>query len=298
MLSSEQKNWRLHPESIFRTTAHKYFTIPEPLFTISCPEEDTNYLRAISICLNSYISDYYNFFKSTQWGVDRNSIFIQDIRTIAVPALSTNQIVEISKLQQEPYMSEIGTVAQERLDKEIGRILNIPRNISIIAKDFINVRCTLNKNKAIIATQPSAEHHLLEYGECLARELDEFVEGSGTRHKISIVNSNSFTICTVEIAKSSSPIDITVTIVTNNNNYYYLLGNIQQEPRYKFNQWVYTQCGIYIFDGAKIHICKASRLIDWTQTQALNDSDDIIAQVLTTKNQNNEALLEGSGITN
>ena len=30
----------------------------------------------------------------------------------------------------------------------------------------------------------------------------------------------------------------------------------------------------------KIHICKSPRLIDWTKTQALNDSDDIIAEIL------------------
>jgi len=48
-------------------------------------------------------------------------------------------------------------------------------------------------------------------------------------------------------------------------------------------QWVYVQRGLRIFDGPRIHIYKPPRLIDWTRTQALNDADDIIGEVLSAR---------------
>jgi N-6 DNA Methylase len=293
---AEQKNWRLPPgPKVIRSTSNQYFLIPEPSWNISCPDEDRGYLHAISIFFNSSIGQYNLFFHSTEWLVEENSIFIKDITKIPVPVLSTDQISEIVKLQAEPYFSLIDTEHQAIIDKEIEQIFNINESISIIARDFINFRLKLIKGQTVTLTQSPTEENLLDYGKCLVRKLDEFVEGTGIRHKISIVHSTGLIVCTVEILKSTHPIDITITAVINDNISYFLIEEIKQKSKDKCNQWMYTQYSIYIFDGAKIHICKASRLIDWTQTQALNDSDDIIAQVLAARNQNNEVLLEGVG---
>ncbi|GJD21136.1 hypothetical protein RIVM261_060920 [Rivularia sp. IAM M-261] len=292
---AEQKNWRLHPEPILINTSNLYFLIPELLWSISYPDEDTNYLRAIATFFHSSIGQYNLFFHSTEWFVDENSLFIKDITKIPVPALSTEQISEIAKLQPDPDLLLTYIENQARLDKEIERIFNINQNISIIARDFINFSLKLNKGQTVTLTQSPTEENLLDYGKCLVKELDEFVEGSGIRHKISIVHSTGLIVCTVEILRSTHPIDITITAVINDNISYSLIEEIKQKSKDKCNQWMYTQYSIYIFDGAKIHICKASRLINWTQTQALNDSDDIIAQVLAARNKSNEVLLEGVG---
>lgn len=293
---AQQKNWRLNVEpKVIRTTSSQYFMIPEPLWSISAPDKDSKYLHAISTFFNSSIGQYILFFQSTKWLVDENTLFIKDITKIPVPVLSTDQISEISKLQQEPYASLIDIEHQARIDKEIERIFNINQSISIIARDFINFRLKLIEGQTVTVTRPPTEENLLDYGKCLIRKLDEFVEGSDIRHKISIVHSTSLIVCTVEIMKSTHPIDITITAIVDDKIYYPFIEEIQQKSEDEFNQWMYTQYSIYILDDVKIHICKASRLIDWTQTQALNDSDDIIAQVLTAKNQNNKVLLEGVG---
>jgi hypothetical protein len=46
---------------------------------------------------------------------------------------------------------------------------------------------------------------------------------------------------------------------------------------------------VYVsFDNSRIYICKTPRLIDWTKTQALNDSDDIIAEIISAKRETYE----------
>ena len=60
-----------------------------------------------------------------------------------------------------------------------------------------------------------------------------------------------------------------------------ILSELSKSLREQISQWIYVQRGLRLFDGARIHLYKASRLIDWTRTQAMNDAGDILGEVLT-----------------
>lgn len=265
----------------------KEFIIPAPQVGIAGSDDDADYLRAVSIFLNSSISQYYLFFQSPSWGVDRTAVYPKDIKKIPFPIVSQTQIAQLAMLQREFENLESSRiypklVLQEKLDSKIETLLKIPKNISIIAQEFIQIRLKLNKGKAVSsATEMPNAKNLLDYGKCLAKELDDFVVDSGVRHKIEIVYSKSLIICMVEIINSDTPIEVTVKKA--DKAFSSLLSEIRKKSKQQFSQWVYIQRGIRIFGDSKIYICKNSRLIDWTKTQSLNDSDDIIAEVLTLK---------------
>ncbi|MEY3334956.1 MAG: hypothetical protein RLZZ176_3261, partial [Cyanobacteriota bacterium] len=224
--------------------------------------------------------------------IDRSLISPKDIKNIPIPNLSLDQIRELSRLQKELASSEmafyqeslsvpenVDMLLQEKLDEELENIIKIPKNISILARDFWRVKFKLNKGKAVsLATVIPTEEALLNYGQCLANELDDFADSSHIHHKVSIVHSDKMIVCTVEMIKSNSSINVTVERANKESSSF--LVQIYQKLREQFSQWVYIQRGIRIIDGSKIHICKSPRLIDWTKTQALNDSDDIIAEIL------------------
>ena len=274
------------------------FIITHPKVGLSASSNDADYLRALSVFFSSSISKYYLFFQSSSWGVDRSIISPRDIKTIPVPNLSLEQITSLAKLQKQlasleiAYLHETDLVRekldqdlQEMLDIELEKIIKIPNDISILARDFWQVRFKLNKGKAVSsATEKPSEEAITDYGQCLVNELDDFVDDPALHHQISIVLSNEMIICTVGIKKSYQP--ITVTIEQANENFSSFLETITPKLKQQFSQWVYIQRGISIIDGSKIHICKTSRLIDWTKTQALNDSDDIIAEVLSLRDKN------------
>lgn len=270
----------------------QYFIIPHPQVGISASEKDADYLCALSIYLSSSISRYYLFFQSPSWGISRSRIYPKDLKKIPIPIFSKEQVISLSKLQRElayfeishihePYVvrERVDKEIQQRLDEELDKILRIPQNISILARDFLQVRFKLSKGKAVSSASgiPNRED-LLDYGQLLANELDNFAVDSGVHHKVSIVYSDKMIICTVEIVQTDISINITVEKANHESSSF--LADIQQKLRQQFSQWVYIQRGIRILDGSKIHICKSPRLIDWTKTQALNDSDDIIAEVL------------------
>jgi len=61
-----------------------------------------------------------------------------------------------------------------------------------------------------------------------------------------------------------------------------------QGLREEVSQWVYVQRGLRLFDGPRIYLYKLPRLIDWTQTQAFNDVNEIIGSALSFKWESRE----------
>lgn len=267
------------------------FVIPDPHLGISANEGDEDYLRAISVFLSSSIIQYYLFFQSPSWGIDRSRIYLKDVKNIPVFDFSLEQVRDLSSLQKDLARAEASgeestDVLQNRLDEEIQWILNIPKNLVILANDFSKIRLKLNKGKAVVsATAQPQERDLLKYGLCLRDELDAFTEGSGLRHKVTLTYSKKLIVSSIEFVHSDASTSINITIEKAQGDLSLFLNYVQEKAKQRFSQWVYVQRSLRIFEDSKVYICKSPRLIDWTRTQALNDSDDIIAEILSTNRE-------------
>jgi type I restriction-modification system DNA methylase subunit len=260
------------------------FVIPSGQIGLSASEEDADYLRALSILRNSSIIQYYLFFTSPQLGIDRGRITLDAFENLPVPLFSERQVRELSQLhrklaRRESEFLENNENVQDELDNDVEDILEIPKNLGILARDFMKIRLSINEGKSqgIAVSVPYLED-LLVYGKTLQRELDDFTEGSGLRHKVVLTYSKNLIICSVEFVCSDNPIDVNVEKAEGDSLSF--LAYIQEKTKQRFSQWVYVQQSLRIFDDSRVYICKSPRLIDWTRTQALNDSDDIIAEIL------------------
>ncbi len=272
------------------------FVIPEPQIGIAADEADADCLRAISVLINSSLVQYFLFFNSPSWGVGRSKIFPQALKKIPLPNFSQQNIDSLAQLQKrlahlEEFTNTSSTELQRILDDSVQDLLSIPENIGIIAREFISIRLQLNKGKSIVpATASPSEEHLQKYGLYLRDELDAFTEGSGLRHKIGLAYSKQLIVCSVEFIYSDASTSIDITVEKAQENLSLLLNYMQEKAEQRFSQWVYVQRSLRIFEGSKVYICKPPRLIDWTRTQALNDSDDIIAEILSVKRDLHEAV--------
>ena len=262
------------------------FVIPHPKVGISADGIDADYLCALSVFFSSSVIFYYLFFQSSSWGIDRSLISPKDVKGVPIPEMSPEQISELSSLQRELKNLESNNsisddFLQNRLDDSIETILEIPKSLSIIARDFAQVRIKLNKGKAVVsATEQPQEIDLLRYGLCLRDELDAFTEGSGLRHKVGLTYSKQLIVCSVEFVHSATSTSIDVTVEKAQGDLSLFLSYIQEKAKQRFSQWVYVRRSLRIFEDSRVYICKSPRLIDWTRTQALSDSDDIIAEIL------------------
>jgi hypothetical protein len=268
------------------------FVIPSGQIGLSASIEESDYLRAISIIRSSSIIQYYLFFTSPQLGIDRGRVTLEAFKKLPIPSLSNSQVQELSELHKRLAIKEKEILSykhdlQYELDEEFERIIGISNNLGILCRDFLKIRLSINEgNSKGIAVQLPKSKDLLSYGNILKDELDRFVEGSGVRHKISLIYSSQLIICTIKIISSDNLQSVDVEQSQQESSS--LLAYIQEKTKQRFSQWIYVQRSLRIFESSKIHICKSPRLIDWTRTQAMNDADDIIAEILSAKHKLNE----------
>lgn len=272
------------------------FVIPTPQIGIAANETDADYLRAISVLLNSSIIRYFLFFRSPSWGVGRSRIYPKDLKSIPLPDFSSQQIIKLSQLQKrlahlEEFTDTSDASLQQLLDDTVEELLSIPKNVGIITRELISVRLQLNKGKSVIpATAPPNEECLQEYGLLLRNELDAFTEGSGLRHKVGLTYSKQLIVCSVEFVRSDAPTSLDVTVEKAQEDLSLFLIRIQEKVNQRFSQWVYVQRSLRIFEDSRVYICKSPRLLDWSRTQALNDADDIIAEILSANRELHEVV--------
>lgn len=270
--------------------SNQNFIIPKPHIGLSVPSVDEDYLRALSVYLNSSFSQYLMFWENAGWGIERSQIgSTKDIETLPLPLLSDNQIKTLAQLHRKMARSDRNSSYsheknQESVDDGIQRMFKIPDYIRIIVEDFLQIRLGLNKGKTSErAVKPPEEKDLLNYGKYLKRELDNFAYDGKLKHKVSLIYSLALIVCEIELVPDSIEDSNQVSVARSNRRNEKILTETSAKLKQRLSQWVYVQRGMRIFEPSKVYICKMPRLVDWTMTQAMLDARDIIAEVSTEK---------------
>jgi hypothetical protein len=273
------------------------FVFPNPQIGLSAPKEDAEHLRALAAYLNTSFAQYLLFFEAASWGVDRSKFAKNEVAPVHIPNFSQEQIRELAALHRK--LNEIHAPDEQRslfnkgdrgpkmlspelkigLTKSVGEILRIPEHIKVLASDFTEVRYQLLKGKTTgSAAKPASAKDLTNYANYLTESLDSFAK---KHHKVDVERHGDFAHCKVQITRSKQPHKPTIGNSGNGNESVPTsLKKLWTNLGYGFSQWVYVQRGLRLFIGDTVHLLKSSRLIDWTKTQAIMDSDDIIAEVL------------------
>jgi hypothetical protein len=255
------------------------FVLQHPRVGISAGRQDADYLRALSVYLNSGIAKYMAFFVSSQWGVDRTTFGHTDVGDIPVPDLSPEQIAALVDLHaacvQEDYNREREVSDLPALTRRVGEILCLPESIANVVSDFVSIKLQTNKGKTRTeASRTPTETELLAYGGVLKEQLDGFAR---IRHSIAFRMARDFFVCEID-SRVAAGADDTPKITKRG-----AVGaeeDIWRLLRHHQTQWIYVQRSLRIFDGSKLYLYKPRRVLDWTRTQAMLDAEDVIAEVL------------------
>lgn len=261
------------------------FVLSHPHIGLAVPEKDADHLRALSLVLNSSLARYLLFFHSSSWGVFVSSVGLNETKGIPVPVMSDKHIDELALLHRKMADDEMRRAQsmlvgeapniQAAIDDAVERVLEVPEEIGVVAREFMQVKYQLNQGKVPDSVvRPPKQAELERYAARLSRELDEF---SGERHVVTINQARELTVCTVRLGETN---DGGMPVVEEEDEITGSHRDLWDALGQERSQWVYVQRSLYFFDGDAVHIMKAPRLIDWTETQALLDSDDVIAEVL------------------
>jgi len=285
------------PPHIIMNAAWKYsiysdthFVVQPRQIGLSAPPVEADRLRALSVFLSSSLVKYYLFFQAPQWGIERNRITLNTVKSIPIPSLTQEQVERLAALQKELVSMELeqgAKNAQTYLDEQIIRILHVPESITTLVTEFLELRLKLvgggTREALQKAQQRPNQKALQEYAQQLTSDLDGFLDSGKTHHRVVVERSRDLICCTVEFVRSDHAFTPVVKETSSQNGQ--MFTRLQQELKAEFTQWIYVQRGLKIFAPSSVSLYKVPQLINWTRTQAMNDADEVIAEILTTARQ-------------
>ena len=261
------------------------FVIPAPKVGIAVPQKDAEHLKAIALYLNSSVARYAHFFNSALWGIYIGTVNPENVGAIPCADLTPEQIKKMSSAydafaeQERSYVAQHAPLVGPPLDLRgdvdavIEETLQIPKDVSMAAHDFMRVRYQLLEGKlGKSASEPAAKHELKAYAEQLRLQVDDFAQ---RHHQVTVRAGQEAIIATVEVTSEASA--LAVRIIEREESVGRAILNAVQEEH---SQWAYIQRSVQIFEGTCVHIVKSARLLDWTQTQAIQDAANLISEVL------------------
>ena len=264
----------------FAAYSDQPWVLPHAQIGLAAPPHDADYLRAISLFLNSSFARYMLFFDSSAWGIGHSSVALKEVEQIAVPRLTEEQVKFLASKHRQLSTEKLEESAmQNAIDDVIGASLSISENIQILVRDFVQVRLQFTQGKTAppVMRRPTRAE-LKEYARALKARLDDF---AGAAHQIAIETAcdGSWILCAIGPAMDAASDSIVVSEVQESERYNALHKHLKQ----RHSQWVYVQRGLTVFDGELVYILKSARFPEWTRSRALLDSDEVISEVLTNR---------------
>jgi hypothetical protein len=270
----------------FAAFSDQDFIFRHPKLGLSAPAEDADWLRAVSAIWSSSITPYCLFLDlSAGWGISRSTIDLGDAKCMPMPEFTDEQVHALSTLHRSMAAEESRLQGrddwQRRLDEGVAGILKIPSQVVLLAREFSKFRLPLVKGKVPRAVTLAPDlNQLRDYARRLASELDAFIERRARRHRVSILKAQAGIVATVELLPRGQTGGTAVRDATGDEQQSVL--DILHAAQQKLAQWVYVCRSVRVFASNRIHICKPPRSLEWTETQALLDAADIIAEVAET----------------
>jgi len=260
------------------------FIFRHPKLGLSAPEAD--WLRAVSMIWASSITPYCLFLElSAGWGIGRSTIDLGDARGMPMPDFTDQQVAELAELHRSFAADEVHLHNradwQRRLDEAVTRIVRIPSQAMLLAREFSEFRLPLVKGKAPLRLTRGLDEHdrdqLERYARRLTTELDGFVERKSRRHRVTMLIAPDGIVATVELVRKGQPAKPMVKFAGEYEEKD--VRDILLAAEQEYAQWVYVRRSVRVLAGSRIHLCKPARRLEWTETQALLDAADIIAEV-------------------
>ena len=253
---------------------------------ISSGKQNTKFLKALSLYLNSDFVKYHQFLTSPSFGVKREISTLRALKNLPVPFAADGDLSVWIELHgklvlasaQDPEEVTRLMLALNDLTNDALRLDD--RSIAVV-RDFVHVRMSLQDGKrgAQAVRTPTASE-LETYATRLKSELDSFLgEESSKRHTVRIACSANFGMVKIDLEPNHSRVRGTqVLAATNEMNRE--LGTMQSLLREQRSQWVYFNRNLRIYEGTTTYIAKPMQRLHWLESQAMLDANEIIAETL------------------
>jgi hypothetical protein len=294
----------------FAVYSNDYLIVPPRQIGIAGPPEKAPLLKALSLYFNSDLAFYHQFLTSTHFGVKRDVATLRSLRAIPVPNFISAQdgfgrwldlhsrLVECSLQEFEaaqdanmPLFAVRRSSGKRQLLEELNDLvydsLGLNRHERALVDDLVNVRLELRDGMlGEPATGQPSRSQLRSYARRLKADLDAFVgEELGKRHEVNVVHdplSGTVPLSGMVAVDLTADLDRarTITVAEAGEATAQKLEKTRRRLRRERAQWVYFNRNLRIYEGTGTFILKPMQRFHWTESQAMFDAAEIIAETL------------------
>jgi hypothetical protein len=271
----------------FAIYTEDFLVVPARQIGIVSPQNDRRLLKAIALYLNSDFVAYHQFLTTTQAGIQKSINTLKALRSLPLP------FGEDGSLQEwEMLYNRISSECADRDDfnvpplvKALNDLTAASLKLSSRAKaavhDLVHVRFGLTRGKtgsSAIGLPVRSEFE--DYAKMLRKELNGFVEAStDKRHQVDVVFGGGSGLVSINIVSADS-VEQPVRVLEATSEAAGQLTRTRSLLSQQRDQWLYFDRNLRVYDGPRTYILKPLQHLHWTQTQAIRDAGEIIADSL------------------
>ena len=295
----------------FAVYSERFLVVPPRQIGIASPSKDKDFLKALSLYISSDFVFYHQFLTSTQLGVQSGRATLEALRRlpVGIAALSPGELQAWSKLHSQltqttpRKLSRNEEVSPGRdrqriffppdnvndeldhllaeLNEMVSESLNLDTSEKALIHDLVQIRLALNDGKTgEKAIRAPKESELRTYAKRLEAELDDFIDGElPKRHNVCVVYDELSGMIQVDLVRQSAAAP-KMMIVKADNAAAKQLEQTRKRLREERAQWVYFDRNLRIYEGTRTYIFKPMQRFHWTESQAMIDAREIIAETL------------------
>ena len=289
----------------FAVFTDEYLVVPPRQIGVVSLKKDVNFLKALSLYLSSDFAFYHQFLTATQFGIKRDVSTLRAFRQIPVPLLinEAERFQEWTDLHARSVLTlpsrveKLGTDDTpglfddessgdkrgllNKLNSLVFDALGLDDRERALVHDLVHVKLELNDGKCgQLAVRPPKSDELRAYASGVKKELDGFFgHTTASRHQVAVVFEKQSAMVQVELLKDGQAAR-KVEVVVAGDEVAKQLVRTRDRLRQKAAQWVYFDRNLRIYEGRRVYLFKPMQRFHWTQSQAMQDAAEIIAETL------------------
>ena len=260
--------------------------IPARQIGVISPDGNKPLLKALALYLNSEFVAYHQFLTTTQAGIQKTVGTLKALRTLPIPFGDGPD--SLGKWESLYARIAAAIPGQDDFDRpELIRELNELTSDSLrlgsraraAIHDLLHVRLALNQGKiGKDAIRPPTSEELRTYAGTLRNELDAFVgDKADMHHRVDVVSDGGSGLTIIEIVGGATgrlPVRVMRATDDAARGFTEARGRLIE----KHAQWLYFRRNLRVYEPSRTYILKPLQRVQWTQTQAIQDAGDVIAE--------------------
>jgi hypothetical protein len=262
------------------------------------PTSDRNLLIFLAAYMRSSLAQYYQFHTSSNWGVSRQEVHVDELLrlpfplpdTLDNPERGTAIIEEVAHIVQsaardaERSFLERDVIvdrAQSLIDPLIYEYFDVIPSEQILVEDTVSVSVASFRpgtgRQPVPAIEPSTPDARQRYTDRLCNTLNGWARGGRSLVTGSDAVSEKMGLGLVTLEKTS--VAHQETLQNGGDGLLPALDRLRDVAAVRTNTFELAR-GIKVFDGSRLYLVKPLDLRYWSETAALNDADEIAGSIL------------------